>query len=557
MGKSKTSELVFVALGGIGEIGMNAYLYGHGPADARQWLMVDLGITFPTDAEPGVDIILPDIRFIEEERTNLLALVLTHAHEDHFGAVIELWPKLKVPIYATPFTAALLKAKLAEQQPGLKLPIKEIPLGGRFQIGPFDLELITVAHSIPEPNGIAIRTDVGRVFHSGDWKLDPTPLIGRPTDEKRIKAFAAEGIDALICDSTNALREGFSPSETDVTAKLIEIIGAAKKRVIVTTFASNVGRIRAVADATKAAGRHLVVIGRAMHRVMRVGMETGYLPKGMKYLDQREFGYLERDEVVALVTGSQGEARAALSRIAEESHPDVSLAKGDMVIFSSRNIPGNETGIGRVQNSLADMGCQIITDSDALVHVTGHPRRGELRLMYEWCHPRAAIPMHGEARHLEEHARLARAAGVKEIVHARNGSVVRIAPGVAEIIDDVPVGRKHRDGRLIVSSDDGPSRNRRKLSAVGIVVVSLVMTRQGEIEAEPQVMLDGVPQADADGVPMAEIVLDAVNGALQSIPKSRRKDMPTVQEAARRAARSAVDQVWGKKPICKVLLTVI
>ena len=554
---SKTPEFVFLPLGGAGEIGMNVYLYGHGPAHARKWIMVDLGITFPGEMEPGVDVVLPDLRFIEEQRDNLLGIVLTHAHEDHIGAVPELWPRLKVPIYATPFTAAMLKAKVAEQKNGTKLPITEIPLGGRFNLGPFDLQFVTMSHSIPEPSGLAIRTDLGRVFHTGDWKIDPQPVLGEKTDEAGIRAFAAEGIDAVVCDSTNALREGSSPSETQVSAKITEIIKAAKGRVIVTTFASNLGRIRAVADATIAAGRTLVVVGRAMHRVIQVGIETGYLPKGFRYADQREFGFIERDHVVALVTGSQGETRAAMSRIAEGTHPDVTLQRGDLVIFSSRNIPGNELGIGAVQNGLSEMGCRIITDSDQLVHVTGHPRREELRRMYDWCKPRAAIPMHGEARHLEEHGLLARGCGVSEIVAARNGTLVRIAPGPAEIIADVPVGRLFRDGKLIVPSDEGPVRERRKLSFAGIIVVSLVVSQRGDLMADPQVVLDGIAHADRMGEDMEDVVLDAVEGALQSIPKARRKDLAVLEEAARRAARSACDQATGKRPICKVILTVV
>lgn len=554
---SKTPELVFLPLGGAGEIGMNVYLYGHGPADARKWIMVDLGITFPGELEPGVDVVLPDLRYIEAQRANLLGIVLTHAHEDHIGAVPELWPRLNVPIYATPFTAAMLKAKLAENKAGQKLPINEIPLGGRFTLGPFDLQYIHMAHSIPESNGLAIRTDLGRIFHTGDWKLDPKPVLGPRTNEKAIQDFAAEGLDAVVCDSTNALREGHSPSETDVADKLAEIIRGAKGRVIVTTFASNLGRIRAVAEATHAAGRTLVVIGRAMHRVIQVGIETGYLPKGFRYADQREFGYLERDDVVALVTGSQGEPRAAMARIADGSHPDVTLTRGDLVIFSSRNIPGNELSIGSVQNRLAEMGCRILTDSDQLVHVTGHPRRDELRRMYEWCKPSAAIPMHGEPRHLEEHAALARACGVPRTVPARNGTLVRIAPGPAEIIGDAPVGRIFRDGKLIVEAGDGPVRERRKLSFAGIVVVALVVSSRGDLVADPQVMLDGVAQEDREGESVEDLVYDAVVGAVESIPKARRKDLPTVQEAARRAARSACDQATGKKPICKILLTVV
>jgi len=553
--RARAGELVFMALGGIGEIGMNCYLYGAGPAGARQWLMIDLGITFPEgENDPGIDVILPDLRFIEEERGALAGLVLTHAHEDHIGAVIELWPRLRVPIYATPFTAAMLKSKLAEFGGGkLELPITEVALGSRFDVGPFNLELIDVAHSIPEPNAIAIRTPQGLVLHTGDWKLDDTPLIGPPTNSSRLMDLGAEGVTAMICDSTNALREGRSPSERDVARSLATIIRGAKRRVAVTIFASNVARIRAVSDAARSAGRYLVVAGRAMHRIIGVSMETGYLPADFKYHDQGHFSYLEPHETVVLCTGSQGEPRAALARIADDQHPAIELGKGDLVIFSSRTIPGNEREVGRIQNRLVDLGCEVITDADQLVHVTGHPRREELKEMYGWVKPRIAIPMHGEARHLSEHAKLARAAGVKEVLNVRNGDMVRLAPGAAEIVDEAPVGRLFRDGNLLVPSEGGPVRERRSLAFAGIVIVALVRSGRGDI-AEAEIVLDGVPAADAEGRPMVDIVRDAVEGTIASVPRDRRRDGELVREAVRRAVRSAVEHAWGKRPIAKVLL---
>jgi ribonuclease J len=549
-------EFVFMALGGIGEIGMNCYLYGLGPERGRQWLMVDLGITFPEgENDPGVDVILPDIRFAEEEKAGLVGLVLTHGHEDHIGAVIEHWPRLQVPIYATPFTAALLRSKLADYGRGLKLPIKEVELNARFQVGPFSLELISVAHSIPESNALAVRTPLGLALHTGDWKIDPTPVIGPPTNSGRLSALGTEGVTAMICDSTNALRDGRSPSELDVARSLAGIIKAAKRRVAVTIFASNVARIKAVADATKSAGRQLVVAGRAMHRMIEVAIATGYLPKNFKYHDQEHFSYLEPSEVVLLCTGSQGEPRAAVARIAEDEHPDIGFDKGDLVIFSSRTIPGNERVVGRIQNKLIDLGCELITDGDALVHVTGHPRREELKEMYAWVQPRAAIPMHGEPRHLAEHAKLARAAGVPDVLTIRNGDIVRLAPGPAQVIDEAPVGRLFRDGRLLVSSQDGPVRERRSLAFAGIVMVGMAISGRGELLAEPEVVLDGVPTADIKGRSMHDIVLDAVDGTLRSIPPNRRKDANMVREAVRRSVRSAVEDAWGKRPIAKILLT--
>jgi ribonuclease J len=550
------NELVFMALGGIGEIGMNCYLYGLGPEDDRQWLMVDLGITFPEgENDPGVDVIMPDLRFIEEERSGLAGLVLTHAHEDHFGAVIEMWPRLKVPIYATPFTAALLKTKLSEYGRGAQMPIKEIALNSRFDVGPFNVEMISVAHSIPESNALAIRTPLGTVLHTGDWKVDPTPVIGAPTDTDKLAELAAEGVMVMVCDSTNAMREGRSPSELDVAKSIARIVKDAKRRVAVTIFASNVARLKAVADAARSSGRQLVVAGRAMHRIIDVAITTGYLPESFKYHDQKQFSYLQPHEVLVLCTGSQGEPRAAMARVAADEHPDISLDRGDLVIFSSRTIPGNERSVGQIQNRLVDMGCELVTDSDALVHVTGHPRREELKEMYALVKPRIAIPMHGEARHLAQHAKLARAAGIDEVVSVRNGDIVRLAPGKAEIIDEAPVGRIFRDGRLLVPSEDGPVRERRSLAFAGVVIVALPRSGRDGVIADPEVVLDGVPAADAEGKAMVEIVRDAVEGTIASIPRDRHKDVELVREAVRRAVRSAVDHAWGKRPIVKVLIT--
>jgi ribonuclease J len=551
-------ELVFLALGGLGEVGMNCYLYGTGPAGGRRWLMVDLGITFPEgEFDPGVDVILPDLKYIEAHAGSLEAIVLTHAHEDHIGAVIELWPRLQCPIYATPFTATFLKVKIAEQASGLDIPITEVPLGSRFKAGTFDCEFVSMSHSIPESSALVLRTVHGNVLHTGDWKLDHFPVVGQPADEARLQALGQEGVLALVGDSTNAFRDGRSPSELDVAKSLAGIIKGAKRRVIVTAFASNVARIRAIADAARASGRHLVVAGRALHRAIQVAIDTGYLPQGFQWSDQQEFSYLAPDEVVALVTGSQGEPRAALARIADNEHPEVSLSEGDMVIFSSRTIPGNDKAISRIQNKLARMGVEIVADGDALVHVTGHPRRDELRQMYDWIRPRIAVPMHGEVRHLKEHARIARACGVAEVVTPVNGEMVALAPGPARIVDEAPVGRLFRDGRLIIPGEGGAVRERRKLALVGLIAVSLVFSRKGELLADPEIALDGIPYEDAGGGSMEDIVFDAVEGCLKGIPPSRRRDAETVREALRRSVRGAVDQAWGKKPIVKVFVAVV
>ena len=554
----KGTDFVFLPLGGVGEIGMNLYLYGYGRDGAREWLIVDMGVTFGSEYEPGIDIIMPDIRFLEEERHNIVGLLLTHAHEDHFGAVIDLWPLLSgVTVYATPFTAEMLKSKLAEIGLVNGFPLEILPMGARRTIGPFDVELVSMSHSIPEPSAVVIRTPLGAALHTGDWKLDENPLTSAPTDIARLKALGEDGLAALVCDSTNAVRDGVSASEADVALVLEQLIREAPRRVAVTTFASNVARIGSVAKAARAAGRELVVVGRAMHRVIEAAQTTGYLDPDLAFHQETAFESLPPRKMVALCTGSQGEARAAMARIALDEHPNVSLDPGDRVIFSSRTIPGNEKAVARVQNGLADRGVEIITDQDAPVHVSGHPRRGELEQLYSWLKPKIAIPMHGEGRHLEAHARLAEALGVSEVVRARNGAMVRLLPGPAAIIDDVPVGRLYRDGLILTRADDGQVRERRKLSFAGTVSVSLVLSEKGVLLADPEVALTGLPPVDAEGTPFATIARDAAIGTIESIPRPRRKDQALVSEAVRRGVRAAVNQAWGKKPLCSVLLTVL
>jgi ribonuclease J len=392
------------------------------------------------------------------------------------------------------------------------------------------------------------------VLHTGDWKLDDHPLLGKPTASARLQQIGAEGVTAMICDSTNALREGRSPSETDVGNSIMKIVQGAKRRVAMTIFSSNVSRIQAASNAARATGRQLVVAGRAMHRMIEVAIETGHLPKGFKYHDQEHIAYLEPAQTLVLCTGSQGEPRAALARIADNQHPHVKLGTGDLVIFSSRAIPGNEKPVGRIQNKLVELGCELVTDGDALVHVTGHPRRDELKEMYGWIKPALAIPMHGEARHMAAHAKLAREAGAAKTMIVRNGDVVRLGPGSAQVVDEIHTGRLFRDGRLLVDHEDGPVRERRKLAAVGIAVVTLTLDGKGQVVAEPDLVLDGVPYEDARGGNMEDIALDAVEATLKSIPGKRRVDVDMVADAVRRGVRAAIDQAWGKKPIVKVLV---
>jgi ribonuclease J len=552
------NEFVFAPLGGIGEIGMNLSIYGFGDQRHRQWIIIDCGVSFASEEHlPGVDLILPDIRYLLQERKNILGLILTHGHEDHMGALIDLWPRLNVPIYATPFTAALFEAKRASEPGAPQIPIKAVPVGGHLSLGPFEIDFINVAHSIPESNALAIRTPAGTVVHTGDWKIDPTPLLGAPTDAAKLTALGDAGVLALVGDSTNAVREGRSPSEADVAKTLADLIRSAPRRVAVTTFASHVGRLRAVADAARAAEREVVLVGRAMERVAQVARETGYLDGVQEFRSMDSYGYLPPDKVLALCTGSQGEPRAALARIAKDEHPEVTLSRGDRVIFSARPIPGNEKAIGEVINGLVSQGVEVITDRTHLVHVSGHPRRDELRDMIGWVRPQILIPAHGEALHLAEHAELARRAGVPQVLVCGNGDLVRLAPGPAEIIDEVPSGRIYKDGSLLINAESKTISARRRLSFAGIVSVALAINDKGQLVADPEVELIGLPDVDANGASMFEIARDTVEEAFESMPKPRRRDADAVAEAIRRAVRGRIAERWNKKPICHVhVLTV-
>ncbi len=548
-------ELVFLPLGGLGEIGMNAALYGFGPPERRKWILVDCGMGFGGEENlPGIDLVYPDLRFIEEERDDLLGIFITHAHEDHIGALVELWPRLQVPVYATRFAVGLLETRRLSEPGAPKVDLREVVPRQRLQVGPFDVEYVPVAHSIPESNALAIRTPSGLVVHTGDWKLDPTPYLGSLTSEEDFRALGEEGVLALVCDSTNVVRDGVSPSESDVAHELAKLIREAPHRVAITTFASNVARMRSVADAAKECGREVVVVGRAMDRVVDVARECGFLDDVADFRRPDAFGYLPRDKVVALLTGSQGEPRAALARIAANEHPEIALSKGDRVIFSSRAIPGNEKAVGTIINNLINQGIEVITDRSNLVHVSGHPRKDELKHMYAWTRPRIAIPAHGEPLHLDEHAKFARAQGVREVVRAKNGTMVRLAPGPAEIIDEVPVGRLYRDGDIVVDSSDRAVPERRKLAFAGVVSVAIAIDGRGEIAGDPIVDTMGLPARSRKGEALADLIAEVVGDTLDGLSKAKRRDPEAVENAVERAVRNTVNQVWGKKPACHILV---
>ena len=545
------SDFVFLPLGGAGEIGMNLNLYGFGPEEERQWIMVDLGVTFGDETTPGIDLIMADPQFILERTDRLLGLILTHGHEDHIGAVPYLWPELDCPIYTTPFTASLVQRKF-EEVGIFDAPLNIIPLGGRFSLGPFDLELISLTHSIPEPNAVAIRTAGGTVLHSGDWKIDDDPLIGELTDEAALKKLGDDGVLAIICDSTNALSDGISGSEGDVRRNLTELVSTLSGRVVVTAFASNVARVATAAYVAQETDRHLVLVGRSMHRIVAAARENGYLDDFPTIVDERDAGYLPPENVLYLCTGSQGEPRAALSRIASGSHPHISLEEGDAVIFSSRIIPGNEKSIFALQNELAALGVAIHTEKDNDIHVSGHPCRDELTRMYQWVRPEISIPVHGEFRHLAAHGDLARDLQVPNVFSAPNGTMVRLGPGEPEIVDHVPAGRLHLDGDVLMPADDEVLKERKRLGYSGMISVVIVVDDTGHLAADPAIEIMGVP-FDPDE-PLERDLIDVIERVVQSDRYQKFHKGHSMEELVRRAVRQKAREITGKKPITVVRL---
>lgn len=540
-------ELVFLPLGGSGEIGMNMNLYGVGSAANRQWIMIDCGVMFGDLTTPGIDLICPDPTYILEEKEALHGLLLTHGHEDHIGAVALLAPKLGCPIYATPFTAALVARKLEEYDKA-DVELNVINMNARFTLGPFDIEYVTLTHSIPEPSGVILRTEFGTVLHTGDWKIDKSPSLGPLTDSGTIKKLGDDGLLAMVCDSTNVLSSGESGSETAVKKSLTKLIAEQEGRVAVTTFASNVSRVVSICEAAAAADRSVCLLGRSMLRIVDAAKEVGILPRGLRFVEPQDAGHLPRQHVLYLCTGSQGEPRAALSRIARNDHRDLTLSEGDTVIFSSKIIPGNDREIYNLQNDLVELGVKIITEKDEFVHVSGHPCREELRAMYEWARPRIAIPVHGEARHLEEHAEFALELGAEKSFAPRNGHLIRIAPDGPERIDEVPAGRIYLDGDVLLPDGAAPLRERRKLSYAGAIAVSLVLDQKGALADD--VIVEGIGVVDDDETgPEDAGLADDIEDAVLALPKTKRRDDEAVMLAVKRAARVYYDDVWGKRPV--------
>jgi ribonuclease J len=552
MKKNANGDLVFVPLGGAGEIGMNLNLYGYGTKDDQSWVMVDLGVTFNDGTQPGVDLIMPDPTFIEEQRKNLLALVLTHAHEDHLGAVPYLWRRLKCPIYATPFTASLLRGKLIEANLIDEVKIIVVPLQGSFQVGPFNFQLITLTHSILEPNALAIRTPVGTVLHTGDWKFDPDPVLGNAADEGALRALGDEGVRAIVCDSTNVFMPGEAGSESSLLENLTRLIGEATGKVAVACFASNVARLETISQAARANSRNIVIAGQSLIRIEKAARENGYLADTPAFIQQEQAGLIPGDKTVIICTGSQGEPRAALSRIASNDHPFITLGQCDTVLFSSRVIPGNETSISHLQNQLVRLGAKIITANDEFIHVSGHPARDELTHMYKLVRPEIAIPVHGELRHLREHARLARECQVGTAIVAENGSVIRIGPDEAKIVDHVFSGRLTLEGKRLVPLNSEIAKSRKRAMWHGTATISVLIDENGSLLSTPQLSTTGLFEDKSD-----PIYINAIQKAEEAVASQSKKnvvDDNKIKESIRLSVRRYLRNELGKKTVTEVHL---
>lgn len=490
------NELIFCPLGGSGEIGMNMNLYGYGEKNNHQWIIIDIGVGFVDDSVPGVDLMVPDPDFILQRKDDLLGILLTHAHEDHIGAIALLWPSLECPIYATPFTATLIKEKFREKKINIGSHLKIIELNGNVKIGPFDINYVTLTHSILEPNALQIKTPHGTLLHTGDWKCDTDPLIGKQMDEIKLKEIGKQGVLAMICDSTNIFTEGRSGSEKDVRESMLTVFENIKKKIVVTTFASNVARMETVFKCAEKVGRHLSLVGRSMHRIYNTARECGYLQNIKPPLDPRDAKKIPRDKIVYLCTGSQGEPLGAMNRIVNQEHPDVYLDEGDTVIFSSRIIPGNEKKLFKIHNQLVKNNINVISEENAFIHVSGHPGRDEMRDMYDWIKPKISIPVHGEHRHMKEHYDFATSLGVPQPMLIENGDMIRIAPGEPKVVDKVHNGKLYVDGNRVIDDQSRFLKDRKNIAHNGLMDVTLIISKKGNLDRNPIINIRGLPLND-------------------------------------------------------------
>ena len=546
-------ELLFCPLGGSGEIGMNMNLFGYGEPGDHKWIMVDIGVTFADDTIPGVDLIYPDPGFIVEKKDNLLGIVLTHAHEDHIGAIAHLWPKLKCKIFATQFTAILIQEKFKEKHIDISKHLKIVELNGKVSLEPFDVEYITLTHSILEPNGLRIKTPAGVVLHTGDWKVDPNPLVGDDINSKRLKEIGEEGVLAMICDSTNVLSAGRSGSELEVRKNLLNIMSRLKKRVIVTSFASNVARMETAFYCAEKTGRQISLVGRSMHRIYKAARQCGYLKNTIEPIDSREAKNFSRDKIVYLCTGSQGEPMGAMMRISNFTHPDIFIERGDAVIFSSKIIPGNEKKLFKLHNQLVKEGIEVISEETDFIHVSGHPNREDLKDMYNWVKPKCVIPVHGEHRHMIEHINFAREMQVPYPVQVENGDIVRLSPGqFPEVYDKAPSGRLYLDGNVSVEEDSQSIRDRKNLSSNGFLEITILITPKGNIHNSPITTFRGLPVHEKEEFRYG--LEEEIEKTTRSFKLGNKQQENNLIDALKIACRKFTKEKTGKKPFTNINL---
>ena len=546
-------ELLFCPLGGSGEIGMNLNLYAYGKPENQKWIIVDVGVTFADDSVPGIDLIYPDPGFIVDKKDDVLGIILTHAHEDHIGAIAHIWPKLKCNIYATPFTAVLVREKFKEKKIDINSNLKLIELNGTLNLNPFKIDFVTLTHSILEPNGLKINTPSGTVLHTGDWKCDPNPLIGNKIDENKLKQIGDEGVLAMICDSTNVFSMGRSGSEMDVRKNMLKVVERLKKRIIVTSFASNVARMESVFYCAEKTGRQIALVGRSMHRIFKAARECGYLQNVIEPIDSRDIKNLAREKIIYLCTGSQVEQMGAMMRIANYTHPDVFIERGDAVIFSSKIFPGNEKKLYKLHNQLVKEGIEVISEENEFIHVSGHPNREDLKDMYNWVRPNSIIPVHGEHRHMIEHVKFAKEMQIPFTVQVENGDIVKLYPGKKpEVFDKAPSGRLYVDGNVPVEEDSRSIKERRNISSNGILEVTILVTPKGNIHNKPIVNYSGLPiNNDQDYQYELENIIEKTAKTF-SLNNQNQRD--NIVDAIKISCRKITKEITGKKPFTNIKL---
>ena len=547
-------ELVFCSLGGAGEIGMNLNLFGYGKPGEYKWIIVDIGVTFSDDNIPGIEVILPNPEFIANQKENLLGIVLTHAHEDHVGAIAHLWPLLECPIYATPFTAAIVKEKFKELKINIGSYLKIVKLGGNVKLGAFDIDYVTLTHSILEPNGLAITTPEGVVLHTADWKIDEDPLIGEKTDVKKLTELGKKGVLAMVCDSTNIFNLGSSGSESLVRTGLLTVLEKMKNRIVITSFASNVARMETVFKVAEKIGRQVCLVGRSMNRIYQLARQCNYLQDIKVPIDVRDAKKIPKNKMVFLCTGSQGEQRAALARIANGTHPDLHLEKDDNVIFSSRIIPGNEKRLFKIFNDFSKNDINVLSEENSMIHVSGHPAREDLKKMYSWVKPKILIPVHGEQRHMAEHISFAKEMGVKFPVKVSNGEILRLAPGEPEVVDKVTWGRVYLDGKVLIDNDSPVLKERRNMAANGYMEITVLISKNGQIKNNPIVTLKGIPLIEEDASEIEYDLEDVVMDTCKTFNLNNSKQEKNLIDTLKGNCLKLINDKSGKKPLVNINL---